>query len=185
MAVNVVQTALSSRRFNRWLLVAGVLVLLAGIIAVVVTFTSNSKTENTAPTGPPVKTAAPAQPNIEMPAAAWNVAKQFLFTALPRKNLAAAYKLADASMLGGMSLSEWKTGNIQVPYFPTARIIRYNWKNTNFRHPRAIAQNLILVPDKSSSQRALPFLIILKKIGGQWKVDYFNAVNGPPLPTPK
>jgi hypothetical protein len=185
MAVNVVQTALSSRRFNRWLLVFGVVVLVAGIIAVVVTFTNNSKTENTAPTGPPIKTGSTAQPNIKMPAEAWNVARRFMFTALPRKDLASAYKLADASMLGGMTLSEWKSGDIQVPYFPTAKIIRYNWKNTNYRHPREIAQNLILVPDKSSSTRPLPFLIILKKFGGQWKVDYLGPVSGPPLPTPK
>ena len=184
MAVNVVQTTLSSRRFNRWLLVLGVLVLLAGIIAVVVTFTHNSKTENSAPTGPPIKTASPPQPNIKMPAEAWNVARQFLFTALLRKNLATAYKLSDASMRGGMSLAEWKTGNIPAPYFPTGKIIRYNWKNTNYRHPREIAQNLILVPQNSST-RPLPFLIILKKIGGQWKVDYLGPVSGPSLPTPK
>lgn len=186
MAVNVVQTALSSRRFNRWLLVLGSLVLVAGIIAVIVTFTNNSKTENSAPTGPPIKTATPAQPSIKMPAEAWNVASQFLNTALPRKHLAAAYKLADASMLGGLSLGEWKTGNIPVSYFPTAKIIRYNWKNTNYRHPREIAQNVILVPGKSSGAfRPMPSLIILKKIGGQWKVDYFGPVNGPPVPTPK
>jgi hypothetical protein len=186
MAVNVVQSALSSRRFNRWLLVFGVIVLVAGIIAVVVTFTNNSKSENSAPTGPPIKTATPAQPNIKMPAEAWNVANQFLFTALPRKSLASAYKLADASMLAGMSLREWKTGNIQVPYFPTAKVIRYNWKNTNYRHPSEIAQNLILIPRNSSGTfRAMPSLIILKKIGGQWKVDYFGPVNGPPVPTPK
>jgi hypothetical protein len=186
MAVNVVQAALSSRRFNRWLLVLGSLVLVAGIIAVVVTFTNNSKTENSAPTGPPIKAAPPAQPNIKMPAQAWNVASRFMFTALPRKHLATAYRLADASMLGGMSLSQWKTGSIQAPYFPTAKIVRYNWKNTNYRHPREIAQNVILIPGKSSGTfRPMPSLIILKKIGGQWKVDYFGPVNGPPVPTPK
>ena len=187
MAVNVVQTALSSRRLNRWLFVLGVLVLVAGVVAVVVTFTGNSSstTDNTAPTGPPIKTSAPGEPNIKMPADAWNVARQFLFTALPRKNLATAYKLSDAAMRGGVSLEAWKTGDIPAPYFPTSKIIRYNWKNTNYRHPREIAQNLILVPQKGSSMRPLPFLMILKKVGGQWKVDYLNPVSNPPVPTPK
>ena len=55
MAVNasVVQNALSSRRFNRWLLVVGALVLAAGIIAILVTKVGNSgTTENANPTGP-------------------------------------------------------------------------------------------------------------------------------------
>jgi hypothetical protein len=185
MAVNVVQAALSSRRFNRWLLAVGALVLVAGIIAVIVTFTNNSHTENTAPTGPPIKTSATPPRNIKMPAEAWDVARQFLLTALPRKDLATAYKLADGSMRGGISLAEWKTGNIPAPYYPTGKIVRYNWKNTNYRHPREIAQNLFLIPKASSSVRPLPFLIILKKIGGVWKVDYVNPVNGPPVPTPK
>jgi len=42
MAVNVVQSALSSRRFNRWLLVLGALVLVAGVIAILVTKVGNS-----------------------------------------------------------------------------------------------------------------------------------------------
>ena len=42
MAVNVVQSALSSRRFNRWLLVLGAVVLAAGIVAILATQIGNS-----------------------------------------------------------------------------------------------------------------------------------------------
>jgi predicted PurR-regulated permease PerM len=56
MAVNVVQSALSSRRVNRWLFALGALVLAAGIIAILVTKIGNNSgtTENANPTGPPI-----------------------------------------------------------------------------------------------------------------------------------
>src|SRR6476660_4073343 len=97
MAVNVVQSALSSRRFNRWLLVLGALVLVAGVIAILVTKVGNSSgtTESSNPTGPAISELEKNQKSIRCPAAAWEVAKQFIATAPARKNLAKAYALAD------------------------------------------------------------------------------------------
>jgi hypothetical protein len=187
MAVNVVQTALSSRRFNRWMLVIGTIVLVAGVVAIVVTRFGNTAKpeENPNPTGPPI--ALPKdQPNIRFPAAAWKVAQQFIYTAVSRQNLAASYKLADANVRAGFTLGEWKSGNIQVPYFPASKIIRYNWKNGNYAHPRAVGQNVWLVPAKGSGQKLTPFWIELVKVGkganAHWVVDYFGSLQGPPVP---
>jgi hypothetical protein len=190
MAVNVVQNALSSRRFNRWLFVLGALVLAAGIVAIIVTKVGNSSgtTENVNPTGPKISEIAKAQKNIRFPAAAWKVVQQFVSTAPARKDLAKAYALSDANVRGGFSLEQWKTGNIPVPYFPTSQIIRYNWKNTNFAHPRDALLNLILVPTKKSGQRLGTFQIEVVKVGrgakAHWVVDYFGAVTGIPVPHP-
>jgi hypothetical protein len=189
MAVNVVQSALSSRRLNRWLLVLGALVLAAGIIAILVTRAGNNSgtTENANPTGPAISQLEKAQKNIRFPADAWKVAKQFVMTAPARKNLAQAYALADENVRGGLTLAQWKTGNIPVPYFPTTEIIRYNWKNTNFAHPRDAAVNLILIPKAKSGLRTTPFQIEVIKVGrganAHWVVDYFGAVQGPPVPS--
>ena len=187
MAVNVVQTALSSRRFNRWLLVIATIVLVAGVIAIVVTQFGNTapKADNPNPTGPPV--ALPKdQPNIRFPAAAWKVAQTFIYSAVSRKDLASSYRLADANVRAGLTLAEWKSGNIQVPFFPTSKIIRYNWKNGNYAHPRAAGQNVFLVPAKGSEQPVTPFWIELVKVGkgakAHWVVDYFGALRGPPVP---
>jgi hypothetical protein len=190
MAVNVVQSALSSRRLNRWLFALGALVLAAGIIAILVTKIGNNSgtTENANPTGPPISQLEKAQKNIRFPADAWKVATQFIMSAPARKNLAQAYALADNNVRGGLTLEQWKTGNIPVPYFPTTEIIRYNWKNTNFAHPRDAAVNLILVPtEKSGLGRPAPFQIGVVKVGhgasAHWLVDYFGAVQGPPVPS--
>jgi len=186
MAVNVVQTALSSRRFNRWLMMLGALVLLAGLIAILVThFGNTAKKENATPTGPTL--AAPkALPNIPFPKGAWNVTRQFVFSAVARKNLASSYALTDPSLRGGFTLKQWKTGTIPVPYFPVAKVYKYNWRNTNYAHPRDAALNLILVPTKASGMRAGTFQIGLAKVGrgahAHWVVNYFGAVQGPPVP---
>ena len=188
MAVNVVQNALSSRRFNRWLLVLGAVVLAAGIVAVLVTqIGSNSgNTENVNPTGPAIRDTPKAQKNISFPAPAWKVAREFVMEATARKNLARAYALGDDNVRGGLTFEQWKTGNIPVPYFPTAKIVRYNFKNTNFAHPRDAAVNLILIPTKKSGMREAPFQIEVVKVGkgasAHWVVDYFGSMQGVPVP---
>jgi hypothetical protein len=190
MAVNVVNSALSSRRFNRWLLGIGAVVLVAGVIAVLVTqFGNTAKSENTAPTGKPIAPPAKAQPNIKFPKAAWQVANEFLFTALPRKNLAESYAISHPDMRAGFTLKQWESGNLPVPYFPTAKVYRYNWKNTNYAHPRDVQQNVILVPTKASGQKAIYAQIGVTKIGrgsqAHWAVSYFSPLAGPPVPTNK
>jgi hypothetical protein len=196
MAVNVVQNALSSRRFSRWLFVLAAVVLAAGIIAVIATragdgggSSSSAPAENANPTGPTISGLEEAEKSIRFPASAWKVAQKFIYTAVSRRNLAQSYALADENMRGGFTLKQWKTGNIPVTYYPTSEIIRYNWKNTNFAHPREAAVNLLLVPPKGSSMRPGPYIIFMKKVGdgakARWLVDYFGAVQGPPIPTPK
>ena len=190
MAVNVVQSALSSRRFNRWLFVLGAVVLVAGVVAILVTQigSKSATTENVNPTGPTISDVAKAQKNIRFQSPAWKVAQQFIATAAARRNLGQAYALSDANMRGGLTVAQWKTGNIPVAYFPTSKIIRYNWKNTNFAHPRDAAVNLILVPTTKSGLRAGTFQIEVVKVGkgpkAHWLVDYFGAVQGPPVPHP-
>jgi hypothetical protein len=199
MAVNVVQSAISSRRFSRWLFVVAAAVLAAGVIALIVTkvtggSSSNSNSASNAPaasakpTGPALRQLEQAEKNIRFPADAWKVVQQFVFSAASRENLARSYALADESMRGGLTLNQWKSGNIPVTYFKTRKVIRYNFKNTNFAHPREAALNIILVPPKNSTARPVPALIFVKKVGqgakAHWLVDYFGSVQGPPVPAP-
>jgi len=186
MAVNVVQSALSSRRLNRWFLVAGGVVLIAGVVAILVTFLGNTaKTEPSNPTGPVIKQAAPPK-NIPFPKEAWGVTRSFIFDAVGRENLDASYTMADPSMRGGLTLKQWKSGTITVPFYPVAKILRTNWKNTNFAHPREALVNVILIPKASASQRPINAQVALRKVGkgssAKWLVDYFSPLAGPPVP---
>jgi hypothetical protein len=196
MAVNVVQSALSSRRLSRWLFVLAAAVLAAGVIALIVAKTTGGSSSNSSsapaesakPTGPSLRQIEQAEKNIRFPADAWKVVQQFVYSAVSRRNLAQSYALSDENVRGGFTLKQWKSGNIPVTYYPTAKIIRYNFRNTNFAHPREAALNLILVPPKSSTQRPGAYLIFVKKVGNgakaHWLVDYFGALQGPPVPHP-
>ena len=113
-----------------------------------------------------------------------------MFTALARKDLARSYEISDSTLRSGFTLKQWKTGTLpNIPFFPTAKIVKYNWKNTNFVHAREAQINVVLVPTKASKQQAITAQIALKKFGegsnAHWLVDYFSPVNGPRVPTPK
>jgi hypothetical protein len=190
MAVNVVQTTLASRRFGRWFPWLAAAVLVAGVIAFSVAyFGGNSTTESSAPTGPPIALPKPPK-NIPFPAAAWRVAQQFLNTAVARKDVAASYAITDPAMRQGMTLKQWKTGNLPgIPFFPIAKIYKFNWKNTNYAHPRDAQISVVLMPRRGSGQRAIYAQVGLGKIGrgarARWVVNYFGPLGGPPVPTPK
>jgi hypothetical protein len=189
MAVNVVQSALSSRRFNRWLLLIGAAVLAAGAIAVLVTYFGNTATvEPSQPTGPPIQYAK-APKNIPFPNAAWKVAHEFILTAVARRNLAESYWISSPDLRGGLTLKEWKTGNIPVIFYPVGQVLKTNWKNTNYAHPRDAQINVILVSKAGSSQKPLNAQVGLTKIGtgaqARWTVSYYGPLGGPPVPSPK
>jgi hypothetical protein len=188
MAVNVVQSALSSRRVGRWLPWVSALVLAAGVIAFLVTYFGNTaKTEPTQPTGPPIHFAKP-QKNIPFPKAAWRVARQFAFTAVPRRDLARSYAIAHPDERQGFTLKQWKSGAIPVPQFPVAKMQKMNWRNTNYAHPRDAQVSAVLIPTKASHQRPIVVEIGLTKIGrgahARWTVSYFQPISGPPVPAP-
>jgi hypothetical protein len=189
MAVNAVQTALSSRRLNRWLLVLGAVVLAAGIIAILVTKVGNSGgTENATPTGPAIPPAR-AQPNIPFPKAAWQVAREFLLTAVARKDLPRSYAISHPDIRGGLTMKQWDTGQLPIVYYPTAQVYKFNWKNTNYAHPRDAQINVILTASKAAGQRPIYGQVGLTKIGhgaaAHWTVSYFSPLAGPPVPSPK
>jgi hypothetical protein len=52
--------------------------------------------------------------------AARSVALEFVHTAVARRNLARAWRLAAPDLRGAMTLSEWKTGTIPVVPYPVA-----------------------------------------------------------------
>ena len=186
----------NSSRLKRLLPWVSALVLIAGIVAVIVTYSFNGSgsqatpNERVGPVNPPLPTGQVPSTKIVFPEAAWKVAQEFAFTALARKNLARSYEISDSAIRSGFTLKQWKTGTLpNLPYFPAAKLVKYNWKNTNFVHAREAQINVIMIPAKGSNQHAIPAQIGLKKFGqganAHWLVDYFSPVGGPQVPTPK
>jgi hypothetical protein len=179
----------NSTRFKKLLPWVSALVLLAGIGTFLgVRYSNTAKVTNPNPTGAVIPAEVP-QKNIPFPAAAWRVAREWAFTALPRKNLDRSFALTHPSFRSGYTLKQWETGTLpNIPFYPIGQILKYNWKNTNFAHPREAQINVIMVSMKSSNQRPVPAQIGLRKVGSgaqaHWMVDYFSPVSGPRIPPP-
>lgn len=150
-------------------------------------YSNTAKVSSANPSGPAIPVPVP-QKNIPFPPAAWRVAREFAFTAVSRQHLAEAYAITHPDLKGGISLKEWNSGNLPVQFIPVAQILKYNWKNTNYAHPRDAQINVILIPTKSSSMKAFfTAQIGMTKVGegsdARWLVSYFQLVSGPIIPT--
>lgn len=132
---------------------------------------------------------APKQVNAKPDPAAFKVARKFIETAPLRKNLAAAYPLVNHDISGGMSLKQWKKGNIAVLEYPAG-----NAKTAGFQvlwsHKTQLMLDVDLVAKRGSKVRPhLPFFLGLVRAGnkpnGRWLVNYWEADWAPPVPTNK
>jgi hypothetical protein len=69
-------------------------------------------------------------------------------------------------------------------YSPAAQILKTNWKDTNYAHPRDAQINVIIIPTKGKPWNAQ---IGLLKVGhgsnAHWLVNYFSPLAGPPVPS--
>ena len=184
MAVNVVQSAFSSRKFNKWFpWISGAVLVVGVIVFLGVRYSNTANPEPKEATGPPVQAAA-SQKNIAFPLAAWKVAREFVFTAVARKHLDEAFAITHPAIKQGISRKEWRTGNLPVVASPVVQILKTNWKNTNYAHPRDAQINVILIPSKGRRWNAQ---IGLTKVGhgsnAHWLVSYFQPLGGPPVHT--
>jgi hypothetical protein len=106
-----------SPRNQRRLLWLSALILAAGIAAVLIVFVRNTGKSVQAPfNNKPIQVAKQEQ-QVPFSQEARNVAGHFILTAVLRKNLADAWKLAGPNVRGGLTYKEWLTGNIPVVPF--------------------------------------------------------------------
>jgi hypothetical protein len=125
-------------------------------------------------------TKAPAPPE------AFKIARQFIETAVQRKNLDSVYPLVGPALKGGMTREQWDKGNIAVmPYLAT------NTKTTTFlvdwsyKTQILMEVDLVAKPGTNTLHPHLDFYLGLKKMGGKnghWVVNYWLPHWMPPVP---
>ena len=176
------------RRADMWLpWLAGAL-LAAGIIAFLVArYGGNTAgAKETFGTQNAVKPQVVKQVPLEQ--AARETAGKFILTAVARKNLDQAWKLATPNIKGGLSFKEWMTGNIPVPTLGVP-IDKAAITKIIYSHKREAELNVVLLP-KPNKLRVKSTLVVmdLKKVGtggkAHWLVDYCQAQQGIPVPRP-
>jgi hypothetical protein len=188
MAVNVVQTALSSRRFNKWLPWFAAALLVAGVIAFTVAHFTNTanpakETFGNAPAAKPqVVKEVPIAPAARVSAA------KFILSAVGRTNLAESYALATDNVKGGLTLKQWLTG--EIPVVPLGvPIDKAAITKIIYSHAKDAEINVVVLP-KANKQgvKATLFVIDLKKVGqganASWLVDYCQPQATPGMPHP-
>lgn len=177
----------TARRLSRlfpW--VAG-LVLVAGIVAVVIVFafrdtSSNESATPLSPGKPAVVNPNPKQ--VPVPRAAKVVAGQFILTAVQRKNLDKAWKLAGPQVRGGLTHKQWLTGNI--PVVPWLGQIGTAPLSVDYSYKNEIALTIIIAPKQGTPGRADTFKMVLQPTGKgankRWVVQEWVPYEPPPIP---
>jgi hypothetical protein len=175
----------SSRRFRLLLPWISAAILLAGIGAVLGVYFSNTAPKlQVAPTGPPVH--FKPKPNaVPLPNAARHVAGEFILTAVARKHLAEAYRLAHPILRAGSTRKQWLSGNIPVVPYPVVSTASFK---VDYSYPDQAQIELYLIPKKGSKIKPQQFLMGLRMYGKgshrHWTVDLWQPLGGPPIPTP-
>jgi hypothetical protein len=172
-----------SPRNQRIILWSSVALLGAAVATALVAFVGNTSDTKETFSSEPAQTFK--QPKtVKVDPAARRVAGEFILTAVARKNLAESYGLAHPELRQGMTLAEWKTGNIPVVPYPSDQT-----DLTTFKVERSFANEVVLevlmVPSATSDAKPASFYIGLKRVGGTsgpWKVYYWASSYRPAVP---
>jgi hypothetical protein len=109
------------------------------------------------------------------------VARQFIRTAVARKNLANAYGIVTEEIRQGQTLKEWETGNIAVVPYPVDAV-KYAPMKIDFSYPKEALIEIALLPKVGAKVRAQLFQMDLVKQHGKWLVNGWYPRSSPPVP---
>ena len=176
---------LDSPRTQRRALGVGIAIFLVGAAAIVFTLFRNtghefpSKLSNEPAQVYEQPKTVPVAPEI------LKVARQFIATAVARKNIEASYDIVGTDLRGTMTRAEWATGNIPVVYYPADKLSLATFK-VDYSHPKEALLEIGLVPKQGVGVRRLTFFIGFVKVGqgtdARWVVSYWSPHYRPPLP---
>jgi hypothetical protein len=110
-------------------------------------------------------------------ASAYEIAIQFINTAVRRRHVELAYDLVTPSLRAGMSRKDWRTGDIPVMPFPADMPHLSRWR-VDFQHQDSLGLIFLLIPEeKRHDYQPTSFFLDLKAVGHgksrRWRVDYF------------
>jgi hypothetical protein len=117
----------------------------------------------------PARTACPAVANDDP----YRVATQFLTTAVQRRNLALAYRLATPSLRGALSCTDWANGRVPVRAFRRIDWDRSAYQTVAGGDGQLVIRVLLYRPHQA---KPVPFLMELQKEPSEpgWHVGWFG-----------
>ena len=159
----------NARRMARLAPWIAALVLVAGIVTFLLVFFRNTaKPIDSTPVTPAQPASVAAQKNVPVERKARIVAGRFILTAVQRKHLAEAWKLAGPPIRAGVTYKQWLSGNIAVvPWFGKLGAVPLK---VDYSYPKEAQFTVILAPKPGTKGTPDTFIMGLKKYGTQWKV---------------
>lgn len=177
-----IAATLQSPRFQRRLFWASLIVLAAGVVAVVgVRLGNKGDVKPVARQGVGVTDVSKAPKSTKLDPQAAQVAKEFILTAVARKDLRRAYDLAGPQIKQGQSLKSWLTGDIAVVPYPISDLKIAPMK-IDFSYPKEAAIEVALLPKKGFKVKPLIFYMDLIKQQGKWVVNSWVPRSAPEVP---
>jgi hypothetical protein len=109
-----------SRKWQRYLFVFSLLVLIAGVTFAIVKFVGTNTGKAIAPhySSKPAKDVSKVAKKVKLDPEAQRVARDFIATAVVRKNLAKAYTIVGPDIKEDLTLKQWMSGDIPVVPYP-------------------------------------------------------------------
>jgi hypothetical protein len=171
---------LQSPRNQRRIIFASVLVLVAGVVAVLVTVVGNTGHRTNAPISTKPAQLVKKHVSVPLDPAVRDVAHRFIQFVVGRKNVAAGYDLVSSALRGTMSRQRWATGDIPVIPYPAVRSEAYR---IDYSYTDEAQLDVGLVA-KDPGVKRTTFTINLVKDPKthRWLVDYWAPKYRPPVP---
>jgi hypothetical protein len=197
--MNAVQTALSSPRFNRYLLWVGVAVLAVGVVAIIVTFAGGGS-DNTSPN--PEKGFHPVLPAKSLPLKnaqgvtiktyeqldnqTRSAIRTFIGTAVARKHVEDSWPVVAPEMRRGYTFAEWKSAKaLPVVPYPGVDVTHVQYF-LDYASNKEILIEVGLAGTPGVSTRPVTFQLGLVPYGkgshARWLVNYWMPRWTPPVP---
>ena len=165
----------------RWpLMLAAAFILFAGIRTTYLQNRSTASHEPVVKGGQPLGIAAYG-PKIKLPQKAVTAGRDFIHTAVLRKDLERGWQVSTAKVHGGLTHEQWMSGSIPVSPFPANA-----YGGTTYQVEWSRAKNVTLlaqiVSDKPGVKSGYFFIQMVPR-GNSWLVDYFGPRGtNPPIP---
>ena len=165
------------RKALPWVLVVLAVAAVAGLIIALVPSSGGHKNAALTP-NVPAKIVSQVPKTVKLDPTAEKVARRFIQTAVARKHLREAYRLAGPQLVQGQSLKGWMSGNIAVIPFPMNAVSLAPMKVDYSYKDEALIEVALLTKPKSGVKSQL-FTMQLNRIGGKWVVNSWGPRSVP------
>ena len=193
--MNTIQTALSSARFNRFMLWFGVLVLAAGAFALIYKFVPGSDNTNANPSpgfhpslpsksiplknasGVTIKTFYQLDPEMR------SAIRKFIGTVVMRRHLGESWAVTAPSMKAGYTYKRWTSGaDLPVVPYPVDNLDTIQYY-LDYASTKAILVEVGVSAKAGLGLRPTTFQLELVPVAHRrWAVDYWMPRWTPPVP---